>query len=244
MPESTPHISFAWHIARWRHGAPGTRGLVILAAFGLALVLPGHRIGLGDTWTAAHRPLLSLGTLVAVFLIARDAATSDELEFWLQHKGISPADWAFAKWRANLLPLLGCVTAFTVLLFAAAPLYGLQPSIPNSLALIATLGGSIVVLSVLMFGLGATGSPNAPELAMLLVIVTVFSPLLGSNLPTLLQAVLRYGLPPVFVVSELRDALDTQNWTSAGRLAVHVSAWCTAVMLGSVLLLGRRTPQP
>jgi len=244
MPEPTSRIRFAWHLARWRHSAPGTRGLAILAAFGLALVLPSHRLGLGDTWNDAHRTFLIFGTLVAAFLIARDAATSDELEFWLQHKGISPADWAFAKWRANLLPLLGCVTAFTVLLFAAAPLYGFEPSIPSSLALIATLGGSIVVLSVLMFGLGATGSPNAPELATLLVIVTMFAPALSGHLPTALQALLRFSLPPFFVVAELRDAFDTRSWLTAGRLAVHVGSWCTVVMFGGVLLLARRTPQP
>ncbi len=244
MPEPSSRISFAWHLARWRHGEPGTRGLVILGAFGLALVLPTHRIGLGDTWNEAHRTFLIFGTLVAAFLIARDAAISDELEFWLQHKGISPADWAFAKWRANLLPLLACVAAFALLLFAAAPIYGLEPSIPKSLALIATLGGSIIVLSVLMFGLGATGSPNAPELATLLVIVTLFAPVLSRDAPALLQAAVRYGLPPLFVVAELRDALDSRNWLAAGRLAVHVSAWCTLVMFGGVLLLERRTPRP
>lgn len=244
MPEQTPRIIFAWHLARWRHGAPGTRGLVVLAAFGLALILPTHRIGLGETWSEAHRTLLMLGTLAAAFLIARDAALSDELEFWLQHKAISPADWAFTKWRANLLPLAASVTVFTLLLFAVAPLYGLQPSVASSVVLIATLSATIIVLSVLMFGLGATGSPNAPELAMLLVIVTLFAPVLSMNLPAPISATLRFGLPPLFVVAELRDAVDARAWSTATRLALHVSGWCTLVMLAGVQLLQRRTPRP
>lgn len=243
MPEKHARIAFAWHLARWRHGAPGTRGLTILAAFGLALVLPSHRLGLGDSWSDAHRPILMFGTLVAAFLIARDAAVADDLEFWLQHKGISPADWAFAKWRANLLPLVGTVTAFTVLLLAAAPLYGLEPSLSSSLVLIATLGASMVVLSVLMFGLGATGSPNAPELAMLVVVLTLFAPVLSGSVPALLQSILRFGLPPLFVVAELRDAVDARAWTVAARLAVHVGGWCTVVLLMSVGLLERRAPR-
>lgn len=244
MPDSPTRISFSWHLARWRHGAPGTRGLVILACFGLALVLPSHRFGLGDTWNDAHRTFLILGTLVAAFLITRDAAVSDELEFWLRHKGISPADWAFARWRANLLPLVVTVTTFTVLLVVAAPLYGTHPSVPSSLALLATLCGSVAVLSVMMFGLGSTGSPNAPELAMLLVVLTVMAPALAGQLPEGLQAALRIGLPPLLVVAELRDAVDARAWPTAGRLAVHVLGWCTLVMFGSVILLDRRIPRP
>lgn len=244
MPKPTPRISASWHLARWRHGSPGTRGLIILAIVGIALTLPSHRIGLGDSWADAHRIILTLGTLVAAFLIARDAAVSDELEFWLQYKGVSPADWALAKWWANLLPLVGTVTVFTALLFCAAPLYGMQPPVLSSLALIATLAGSLVVLSVMMFGLGATGSPNAPELGMLLVIVTVLSPAFAATLPAVLQAVLRFGLPPMLVVAELRDALTAGAWTAAGRLALHISGWCTLVMLGGVVILERRRPLP
>ncbi len=243
MPEPSARIPFAWHLARWRYGAPGTRGITILAALGLALVLPTHRLGLGDSWSDAHRTILMFGTLVAAFLIARDAAVSDELEFWLQHKGLSPADWAFAKWRANLLPLVATITIFTALLLAAAPLYGLEPSLGSSVMLIAMLGASMVVLSVLMFGLGASGSPNAPELAMLVVVLTLFAPVLSGSVPALLQSLLRFGLPPLFVVAELRDAVDARAWTVAARLALHVGGWCTAVMLGSVALLERRAPR-
>lgn len=240
MPETPSRIPFAWHLARWRHGAPGTRGLSILAAFGVALVLPSHRFGLGDSWSDAHRPILMFGTLVAAFLIARDAAVADELEFWLQHKGISPADWALAKWRANLIPLIGTVTVFTTVLMAAAPFYGLEPSLSSSLMLIATLAGSIVVLSVLMFGLGATSSPNAPELTMLVVVLTLFAPLLSRNAPPALQTLVRFGLPPLFVVAELRDAVDVRSWNVAARLALHVGGWCTLVMLIGAALLERR----
>jgi len=244
LPERTSRISIAWHLARWRHSAPGTRGLVIIAAFGVALTLPSHRIGFGDSWNEAHRIFLMLGSFAATFLIARDVAMSDELEFWLQHKGISPADWAFAKWRANLLPLAGTVLAFTLLLFAVAPLYDLQPSVPNSLALIAVLSGTVIVLSILMFGLSASGSPNATELMLLAVIATLFAPALSSNLPAPLQILLRYGLPPLLVVAELRDAVDARAWSAAARLLLHVSGWCTLVMFGGVALLERRTPKP
>lgn len=244
MPESRVRLPFAWHLARWRFTSPGPRGLVILALFGLALVLPSHRLGLGETWSEAHRSVLLLGTLAATFLIARDAAASDELEFWLQHKGISPADWAFARWRANLLPLFGTVALFTGLLFAAAPLYGLQPSLASSVALLGTLGVTAAVLSVLLFGLGATGSPHAPELAMLLVVVTLFAPLLRAAWPAPMALLLTYALPPLVVVAELRDALDARAWRTAARLALHVAAWSTAVMLLGVQLLQRRGPKP
>jgi hypothetical protein len=240
MPEARTRIPFAWHLARWRHGAPGTRGLAILAAFGVALALPLHRLGLGDSWSDAHRPILMFGTLVAAFLIARDAAVADELEFWLQHKGVSPADWAFAKWRANLIPLVGIVTVFTTILVAAAPFHGIEPLLSSSLMSIATLGATIIVVSVLMFGLGATGSPNAPEIATLIVVVTLFSPVLSLSASAAIQALLRFGLPPILVVAELRDAIDGRAWNTAARLALHVGGWCTLVMLLGVKLLERR----
>lgn len=240
MPEARTRITFAWHLARWRHGAPGTRGLAILAGFAAALALPLHRLGLGDSWSDAHRSILMFGTLVAAFLIARDAAVADELEFWLQHKGVSPADWAFAKWRANLIPLVGVVTVFTAVLVAAAPFYGLQPALSSSLVNIATLFASIAVLSVLMFGLGASGSPNAPELALLVVVVTFFAPVLSLSVSPPIQTLLRVGLPPILVVAELRDAIDVRAWNVAARLALHVGGWCTLVMLIGVKLLERR----
>lgn len=244
MPESRPTITMAWHLARWRHAAPGPRGFAIGGLVALLLVLPLHRLGLGDSWSAATRMPLTFASLVLPFLVGRDTAARDELEFWLLSKGISPADWAFSKWKADLVPLAAVITGWMSVLLIAAVAYGEQVSLSSTLATLATLFAIAMVVSVLLFGLAASGSPNAAELALLLLILCLFAPLLADRLHPLLRGALRFGLPPILPISELRGSIEAGAWRPALRLALHAITWCALVMLLATTVLSRRVPRP
>lgn len=242
-PKSRGTVPLQWHIARWRVEAPGRGGLLSLAALTLVVCVPLERFGADIAWSAQANVLVNLGVTLAAVMFGRDAGRTDDAEPWLALQGASSADWALARWAANLLPLLALAVTWALAISAVSrALQG--PGVPwsGTLGLAVHLALSAVVLTLLLLALGALGVQQTTEALLLVLILTFSVPLLGERLPTIVHDALQLLLPPIAAVASVRDGVVDGDLGSALRALLRLATWCGILLAIALGAADRRIP--
>jgi hypothetical protein len=237
-------VPLHWHSARWRVQAPGPHGLLSLGVLTLLLVVPAERFGAAFAWTSQAHLIVNLGVALAAVMFGRDAGLADEAERWLVMQGQAPADWALARWAANLLPLatLAAIWALAVGIVTAA-LRGDSIAWVGVVALSAHLTATAVVLTLVLLLLGASGARQTAEGMLLILVVTLALPLVGERLPTVVMNGLRVLLPPLEAIAGARDAAVAYEWRRLWQALLHLMTWGTVVLGTALVLTNRRVPE-
>ncbi|MBA3853277.1 MAG: hypothetical protein C0503_02620 [Gemmatimonas sp.] len=240
MPERVP---LHWHLARWRREAPGPRGLLWIAAVTLLLMLPVERFGADLSWATQARILVNLGVALAAIAIGRDAGRPDDAERWLLLQGQSPADWALARWVANLLPLALLAVLWAAIVFTVTALTQEQP-MPWSgvLGLALHLALTAMLLTLILLTLGCLGARQTAEGMMLLLILTFLLPLVADRLPAVVADGARLVLPPLDAIATFRDAATDGAWRELLNAALRLATWSGVLLALALTAANRRVP--
>lgn len=234
-----------WQVARWTRVSPGRAGLVTLALYPALFFAPLTRIPLFETWSEGASALLLLGVLGAAFAVMRDVGGAHAAEFWMFQKGVDLPTLAIARWSGDLL--LGSTVAvwwaagFTM----AATAQGLTATPAFYVGLVLWLLGCYTIVGTLLLGLGATGHPRASDWAIVILLVTAFSPLLAKVMSPAVMRAVEALRPPFFALATARQAITASvHWPTVATGMLHVATWLFATVALATFLIGRRVPRP
>lgn len=241
MPNAVP---LYWHAARWREQAPGTRGLVWLAMITASLCVPVERFGAGLTWTTQAQLLVNLGIALAAIAFGREVGHADDAERWLVLRGFTPADWALARWSANLVPLsaIGVLWALTIGVVSAV-LKGTGLAWSGVIGLGVHLVLTAATFTLVLMALGASGAKQTAEGLLVVLILTFALPLAAERLPPVMVDGLRILLPPLDAIAGVRSAATHQRWPALLQSGLRLGAWGGAVLGLALLGVNRRVPE-
>lgn len=243
MPKPRGTVPLHWHLARWRAEAPGRGGLLSLAALTLLVCVPLERLGADIAWSTQANVLVNLGVTLAAVMFGRDAGRADDAEPWLALQGSSGADWALARWTANMLPLLALAGTWALVIgVVSRALQG--PSVPwnGTLGLAVHLALTAIVMTLLLLALGALGVRETAEALLLVLILTFSVPLLGERLPMIVRDALGTMLPPMTAIAAVRDAVVDGGWEDALRGLLRLATWCGILLAIALGAADRRVP--
>lgn len=234
-----------WQRARWTRVAPGQVGCLVLALYPALFFAPLERIPLFDSWSGGASALLLLGTLGAAFAVMRDVGSPHAAEFWMFQKGVDLPSLALTRWTSDLLfggaMALWWAVGFTV----AATNHGLAPSVPLYLGLVLWLFGCFAIVGTLLLVLGATGHTRAPDWAIVLLLLTMFTPLLATTISPVAMRVIEVVRPPFFALTAARQALsESTHWPTVAVSVLHTATWAFVMVMLATVLIGRRVPRP
>jgi hypothetical protein len=232
-----------WHLRRIRWSEPGPRGLVILGVTAVLLLVPYHLADFVDDRSYVVRAMLFFGNFVLWFLALQHVAESDAVEYWLALQGKRPSEWALERWASSLAFAFGVAILWVACATLAAFVYGDAPSVTEVATRFGQLALMTLVASALFFALGATGTKQVAELAILLLFLGSMVPALAAMLPSVIVRMLTPILPPLLVPNEAMAALQLAEWNVALRSLLHVGTWCFVVMGLGIALLNRRVPR-
>lgn len=242
-PDARRGIPNRWHVARWTRAVPGRAGLIALAAVPVLFFAPYEWTGLFRTWADVGSAVLVVGIVLASLGVARELSTPDPTAFWLHQRGLSLADWAVARWVADIGLMLLVALWWTAWYALAAHGHGLPLSPLGAAAIAGWLTGMFIVISALLLVLGAIGRGRPVDAALLILIVTALLPALEAFAAGPLVRGLGIVAPPLHALAELRGAVLLGT---GGRHAVlpllHTVTWLLAAVAIAVVLLGRRRP--
>lgn len=234
-----------WQFARWARLAPGRAGLLVLALFPALFFLPLQRFPLFDSWTGGASAVLMLGILAAAFALMRDVGAAHAAEYWMFQKGVDLPSLTLTRWMSDLLfgsvLALWWATGFTI----AASNHGVSASAPFIAGLMMWLFGCYAIIGTLLLVLGATGHPRATDSAILILLLTAFSPLLARFISPLAMRAIETARPPFFALTTARQAVsDSTHWPTVVGGLLHTATWILVVVAVATVLIGRRIPSP
>jgi hypothetical protein len=233
-----------WQVARWSRVAPGRVGLVALALYPALFFAPLTRIPLFTTWSEGASALLLLGVLGAAFAVMRDVGAAHAAEFWMFQKGVDLPSLAIARWCSDLALGASLALWWAAGFTAAATAQGLSASTPFYAGLVLWLLGCFAIVGTLLLVLGASGHPRATDWAIVILLVTAFSPLLAKVLPHAPMRVLEAVRPPFFALTTARQAIAASiHWPTFLAAMLHIGTWMFAMVALTTLLIGRRIPR-
>lgn len=234
-----------WQRARWTRVAPGQVGCVVIALYPALFFAPLERIPLFDSWSGGASALLLLGTLGAAFAVMRDVGSPHAAEFWMFQKGMDLPLLAITRWASDLLfggtMALWWAAGFT----AAATTHGLAPSAPFYLGLVLWLFGCFAIVGTVLLVLGGTGHTRAPDWALVILLMTAFTPLLAKTVSPVAMRAIEVVRPPFFALTAARQALSASpHWPTVAAGTLHAATWAFVMVLLATGLIGRRVPRP
>jgi hypothetical protein len=242
-PEARRAIPGRWHLARWSRAVPGRSGLVALAVAPGLFFAPYEWTGLFRAWQDVGSAVLVVGIVLASLGIARDLGTPDPTAIWLHQRGLSLADWAVARWVADIGLMLLVALWWTAWYALAAHGHGLPLSPRGAAAIAGWLIGTFIVISALMLVLGAIGRGRPLDAALLILILTALLPALEAFAPGPLVRSLGIIAPPLHALAELRGVVLLGNGVRHAILPLlHTVTWLLATVAIAVVLLRRRRP--
>lgn len=230
-----------WQLARWLRAHPGRAGLGGLACLPLLYLVPLHRLGLADEWSAGAWSIAFILPLPLTAIVLRDSARVSDGAVWLYQKGIALQDVCVLRWILDLgLVLLLCVWS-AVGIFFGSLLYGADR--PDQL-LIGALRGVLAAVPAagLLFGVAAAGSKRGGDLLVLLAFVALLEPALALFLDPLPRRVLHVLVMPMMEAAALAYGPSAAPG-GALHAALHLTLWMTGwLMLGCWRLRCWRPP--
>lgn len=236
---------WTWQRARWLRLAPGRNGLIALALYPALFFAPLERIPLFASWSEGASALLLLGTLGAAFAVMRDVGAAHAAEFWVFQKGGDLSALALTRWTSDLL-LGGAIAIWWAATFTlAATNHGLVASVPFTASLSAWLFGNFAIVGTLLLALGSTGHPRAADSALVILIFTAFSPLLGKLVSPVAMRVIEVILPPFFALITARQAIsEATHWPTVAEGVLQTATWLLVLVAVAMQRIGRRIPRP
>lgn len=245
MPDATSRWPWLprWVLMRWWRGTPGRFGLAAIALYPLLFFIPLQAMGIVNAWNDGASRLIGLGVPLLALTLLRDVGSASPEEFWLHQKGVSLTEWAWLRLGAELVLGAVIVTWWTLAFSVAAQLNGVTVGVEAMLLLALTLWLVYAVVGVLCLGLGSTNYPRAVDLAILVLILSVVTPLFDRFAQPAVALTLRTLLPPLVSVQVLRDAVAADlPWRDTLRPLLHIATWCAVVLSLASWLLNRRVP--
>lgn len=241
MPNAVP---LHWHVARWRADAPGTRGLTWLGVISVLLLVPAERLGADLSWNTQAQVLINLGVTVAAIAFGRATGLADDAERWLVLRGFTPADWALARWAANMLPLTAIAAAWALAIgIVSAVLQGTGVTWLSVLGMFVHVTLTAAVFTLVLMLLGASGARQTAEGLLAVLIVTLVLPIAAERMPEVVAAGLRVLLPPLDAIAEVRDGALHQRWPDLLQATLRLGTWCAVVLALTVAAANRRVPE-
>lgn len=237
-------VPLSWHLARWRAEAPGTRGLMWLGVITAMLLVPVERLGADLAWSTQAQVLINLGITLAAITFGRSTGLADDAERWLVLRGFTPADWALARWGANMLPLTAIAGLWALAIgIVSAALQGNGLSWISMLGMFVHLAATAAVFTLVLLLLGASGATQTAEGLLMVLVVTLVLPIAAERIPAVVADGLRLLLPPLDAIASVRDGALHQRWPDLLRAALRLGTWCAAVMALAVVAANRRVPE-
>lgn len=245
MPDATARWPWLprWLLMRWWRGTPGRFGLVALALYPALFFVPLQAMGIVAAWDVGASRLIGLGVPLLALTLLRDVGSASPEEFWLHQKGASLAEWAWLRLGGELALGAVIVTWWTLAFTVAARLNDVTMGAEAMLLLAVTLWLLYAVVGILCLGLGSTGYPRAVDLAILMLILALVTPLFDRFAQPAVALTLRALLPPLVSVHVLRDAVAADlPWRDTLRPLLHIATWCAVVLGIASWNLQRRVP--
>lgn len=248
MPvERTLHLGtlWRWQLARWTRLTPGRAGLIVLALYPALFFAPLQHIPLFDSWTNAASTFLMLGILGAAFAMMRDVGAPHAAEYWMFQKGVDLPSLALTRWSSDLLFGGGLALWWAAGFAIAATSHGLSATAPLIAGLAMWLLGCFALVGTLLLVLGATGHPRAADSAILILMLTAFSPVLAQFVSPFALRVIEIVRPPFFALTTARQAVsDSTHWPTVAGGLLHTATWMLVMVAVAAVLIGRRIPSP
>lgn len=237
-------LGLPWQIARWSRVVPGRIGGAALLAPVILFFLPLADFGLFESWRQGSVAVASLGALALAIGIGRDTAVPQPTEFWVYQKGLSLADWGLTRWILDAAFALAVFAAWLLAWHFAAGLAGEVSSFRVILALLTWLLAVHVILTALLFLLGALGSTRGSEIAVLFVLLAMLQPLITRVVPDGVAIAVKALLPPLLAAVNVRVGIGAGDAMRSMLPAVlHVGAYVGVLLAAGSLLLARRLPE-
>ena len=185
-----------------------------------------------------------LGVTLAAIAFGRAAGLADDAERWLVLRGFTPADWALARWAANMLPLTAIAAAWALAIgIVSAALQGNGLSWSSILGMFVHLTLTAAVFTLVLMLLGASGAAQTAEGLLVVLIVTLVLPIAAERLPTVIADGLRVLLPPLDAIAAVRDGVLHQRWPDLLRATLRLGTWSVGVLALTVVAANRRVPE-
>jgi hypothetical protein len=232
----------AWEYRRLARQSPGLPGLIALALFPLAHLLPWQRIAFFDNPVQAAVNISSLYAILIASVICGDSGQLRRSMYWLFQKGLRPHEYSL---RANLVSV-----GFGAAFIAVSGVFVAGGSLLHEFGLKAALVSVTVsfllfsILSALLFVLGSLGVQRRTELMMLLILLPILSDVLLVRTPRIARRIAHVLLPPITDAYRGTTALFNGSWHNALGYMLHILIFLTVCLLLAFAAQRRRLPVP
>ena len=229
-----------WQRARWLRAHPGRAGLSALACLPVLYLLPLHRLGLVDEWSAGAWAIAFILPLPLTAIVMRDSARVNDGAVWLYQKGIPLEDVCVLRWTLDLgLVVLLCAWSALGIVFGSALYDADQPE----RLMVGALRGILAAVPAawLLFGVAAAGSKRGGDLLVLVAFIALLEPALALFLEPLPRRVLHVFVMPMMEAAALANGPSAVPG-GALHCALHLTLWTTLWLILGCWRLRRWRP--
>lgn len=237
-------MGLSWQRARWTRVVPGRLGGAALLVPPILFFLPLGDFGLFDSWRQGSVAVASLGALMLAMGLGRDSATRDPTEFWIYQKGISLADWGITRWMLDAALALVVFVAWLVAWRLGAAIAGEVASMRVLAALLIWLVSIHLILTAILFAMGAMGSSRGTEVAIMLVLLAMLQPIILRLGPASLARIMDVLLPPLLTAVNVRVGIGAgESLRALLPSLLHVGTYVAVLLAVGSMFLVRRRPE-